>query len=169
MYATFETNRLNVSPLTTLDADFMADLVNSEGWLRFIGDRNVHNAMQALAYVQKVLDKPLCFYNVIRLKDQGTSIGIVSFIKRDTQKHYDIGFALLPKYEGKGYIFEATSKYLDLISKTGVHEEIVAITMKDNLKSISLLEKLGLRFVKDYNENAEDMQLYSIKLSGVPF
>lgn len=164
MYLTFETSRLTVNPLTLADSDFIAELVNSEGWLKFIGDRNVHNEAQAVQYIQKILDKPFCFYNVIRLKEKDTPIGIISFIKRDTQKYYDIGFAVLPKYEGKGYGFEAASKYLELINNTGQYEEVIAITLRNNSKSISLLEKLGLRFVKDYWENGEELNLYSIKL-----
>lgn len=146
------------------DRDFMAALVNSEGWIKFIGDRNVHNEVQAAAYVQKILDKPLCFYNVIRLKESGASIGIISFMKRDTQKHYDIGFALLPQYHGKGYSFEATKTYLDLIIDTSQHEEIIAITLRENSKSISLLKKLGLKWMEDFREEDQDLSLYSLKV-----
>jgi len=164
MYISFETERLRVSPLSMNDRDFMAALVNSEGWIKFIGDRNVHNEEQAAAYVQKILDKPLCFYNVIRLKEGGTPVGIISFIKRDTQRHYDIGFALLPEYHGKGYSFEATKKYLDLIIGTNQHEEIIAITLRENNKSISLLKKLGLKWMEDFMEENQELSLYSLKL-----
>jgi ribosomal-protein-alanine N-acetyltransferase len=165
MDANFETKRLNVSPLTTNDIDFIAELVNSDGWLKYIGDRNVHNRAQALEYIQKILVRPFCFYNVIRLKEKGAPIGIISFIKRESQKYYDIGFALLPNHEGKGYILEAASKYLELIARTNQHEKIIAITLRDNTKSISLLEKLGLTFVEDYRENGEELRIFSMWLN----
>jgi len=164
MYISFETDRLTVSPLSMNDRDFIAALVNSEGWIKFIGDRNVHNEAQAAVYVQKILDKPLCFYNVIRLKESGASIGIISFMKRDTQKYYDIGFALLPEYHGKGYSFEATKTYLDRVIGTNQHEEIIAITLRENSKSISLLKKLGLKLKKDFTEEDQYLSLYYLKI-----
>ena len=36
-----ETERLNIRPLILQDAAFMLELLNSKGWIQFIGDRNV--------------------------------------------------------------------------------------------------------------------------------
>lgn len=166
MYANFTTERLSVSPITGGDTAFIKTIVNSPGWLQFIGDRNIHTEADALAYIQKITDSKAYFYNVVRLKDSEIPIGILSFIKRENQRYYDIGFALLPQYEGKGYVFEAASKYLELIIQAGKHEGVIAITQKDNVRSIALLNRLGLKLVKSYQDENPDLRLYALNLGN---
>lgn len=37
----YETERLILKPITLEDSDFVYELLNSEKWLKYIGDRNV--------------------------------------------------------------------------------------------------------------------------------
>jgi RimJ/RimL family protein N-acetyltransferase len=113
MYVHLETERLSLRPLNLEDSEFIVRLLNTEGWLSFIGDRNVRNPQDAKGYIEKILSNPKYFYNVIELKEAGHPIGIVTFLERDNQKYPDIGFALLPEYEKKGYAFEACERYLN--------------------------------------------------------
>ena len=69
-------------------------------------------------------------------------------IKRDTLDNIDIGFALLPVYEGKGYGYEAASIILKHAKNVLRIKRIVAITTKTNINSITLLKKLDLKFEK---------------------
>ena len=41
MKITYSTERLSLERLSDNDADFILELVNTAGWLKFIGDRNV--------------------------------------------------------------------------------------------------------------------------------
>ena len=75
----------------------------------------------------------------------------------------DIGFAMLPEYEGKGYAYEASKKYLEEILKIKNYNNILAITRFDNQKSIRLLEKLGLYFKEQYENNDELILIYSLE------
>ena len=85
---------------------------------------------------------------LIKLKGTNTSIGLCGLIKRDYMEDVDIGYAFLPEYFGKGYAYEAAKAALDL-AKTEYHlKRVVAITSKDNDRSIVLLEKLGMHFEK---------------------
>jgi RimJ/RimL family protein N-acetyltransferase len=43
-----ETERLLLRPFNTDDAPFILELVNSPGWLQFIGDRNIHSIEDAV-------------------------------------------------------------------------------------------------------------------------
>ena len=43
------TSRLQLNLLTADDHAFMMSLVNTKGWIEFIGDRNVHSKEEALA------------------------------------------------------------------------------------------------------------------------
>ncbi|MEO0066067.1 MAG: hypothetical protein RI983_1393, partial [Bacteroidota bacterium] len=39
MYCELKTSRLNIRPINLVDSKFMLELVNTKGWLKYIGDR----------------------------------------------------------------------------------------------------------------------------------
>lgn len=89
-------------------------------------------------------------------------MGIITFIKRDYLDHYDIGFAFLSKYTGKGYAYEATIAILKDVVKSPTHTHILATTVKGNVSSIKLLEKLGLRFDREITREGDLLAVYSV-------
>ena len=93
MQTEISTLRLILNIITENDDDFMRTLVNTEGWLKFIGDRKVHSKQDAIAYIQRIKNTPNLIYWVVRLKDNHTPVGIISFLKRSYLEHFDIGFA----------------------------------------------------------------------------
>ncbi len=161
MQTSFTTNRLQLGIVKIEDYAFVSALVNTRGWLEFIGDRNVNNKEDAIAYINKILAAPNIYYWVIRVKESGTPVGIISFIKRDYLTFYDIGFALLPEYSGFGYAYEAAKEVLLFANNVAKHHPIVATTLSNNISSIKLLTKLGLHFEKEILVEDETLQLYS--------
>jgi len=143
-----------------MDAEFIIDLVNSDGWLKFIGDRKVSNINDAENYIQKILDNPSYYYSVFELKNSGKAIGIVTFLNRENQNFPDIGFALLPEFEKNGYTIEASKAYLDEIIKSKTYKNIIAITIFNNYKSISLLTKLGFKHEYNYDQDNQFLSLF---------
>jgi RimJ/RimL family protein N-acetyltransferase len=121
----------------------MLRLVNTDGWLRFIGDRNVHSYADAEGYIQKIQDTPNFYYNVVELAQANLPMGVVSFIYRDGYDFPDLGFALLPEYFGQGYAEEAARGYFQYLIQNETLVKILGIVNSDNSRSIRLLEKLG--------------------------
>lgn len=158
MQTEITTQRLILNLITDDDDDFMRTLVNTEGWLKFIGDRNVHSKQDAIAYIQRIKNTPNLFYWVVRLKDNHIPLGIISFLKRHYLEHFDIGFAFLPEYNGCGYAYEAAEKVLSIASGKVEYSTILATTISENTNSIKLLIKLGLYFEKEIE--VEDMKLH---------
>lgn len=158
MQQTITTDRLYLSIVTPDDHAFVRALVNSKGWLEFIGDRNVHSDEDAIAYVNRILATPDIYYWVV--KADGVATGIVSFIKRDYLDHFDIGFAFLPNHSGNGYAYEAAKAVLDMVSEDPLHHTVLATTMPENLPSIKLLSKLGLHFDKEIENGGKPLLLY---------
>ena len=155
------TERLNLNLLTLDDCDFVKKLVNTDGWIEFIGDRYVHTNDDAIAYINKILNTENLFYWVVRLKDNNTPVGIISFIKRSYLQNFDIGFAFLPEYFGNGYAYEAAKEVLSLVSKTAAYYPVLATTIPGNTNSIKLLTKLGLHFEKEMEVEDEILHIYS--------
>src|SRR5215217_4875843 len=104
-----KTERLLIKPLTLTDDNFILELLNTEGWIRFIGNRNINTPLEARDYIQKILENENIKYWVVKLKDNQYAIGIVTYIKRDYLEHHDIGFAFLPNFAKNGYAYEATN------------------------------------------------------------
>ncbi|WP_445382997.1 GNAT family N-acetyltransferase [Robiginitalea sp. IMCC43444] len=168
MYINFETKRLKLRPITLEDADFIIDLLNSKGWLAFIGDRNVSNKKDAENYIQRILDNKEFYYNIFELKTSRKAIGIITFLKREDEIFPDIGFALLPEFEKKGYAFEASKSYLERIKSLNRYDNIIAITLPDNIKSINLLHKLGLQYTGNYKKGETILSYYSLNNKNYP-
>jgi len=145
-----ETERLNLRRLRLDDASFILGLLNQPSWLRFIGDKGVHNLDDARHYLEQ---GPMASYQrhgfglyLSTLKPGATPIGLCGLIKRDSLPDVDIGFAFLPEFCGQGYAFEAASAVLHHARHGFALRRVLAITSPDNLHSIRLLEKLGLHF-----------------------
>jgi [ribosomal protein S5]-alanine N-acetyltransferase len=161
MLTHLDTTRLSLQPLALNDAAFVFELVNTQGWLQFIGNRNVTNLDESRHYIQKIMDNPNIQYWVVRLNAQNATIGIVTFIKRDYLEYHDIGFAFLPQYGKNGYAYEATLAVLNELKKEKAHSQILATTIKDNVRSIQLLEKLGFQFEKIIHRDDIELCLYA--------
>ena len=141
------TERLILQEATLKDAPFILELVNSPNWLAYIGDRGIKTLADAKKYIQESLigsyrQNGFGLYKVA-LKANGAPIGICGFLKRDYLDHPDIGFATLPKYEGKGYTYEVASATMEYGTQQLNLRTILAITTAANTKSKNLLAKLG--------------------------
>jgi RimJ/RimL family protein N-acetyltransferase len=159
----FETERLVIRPIEIGDASFMLQLLNTEGWIKFIGDRKVHSIEEASVYIQKFVTNPNFHYHTIYLKSNATPIGVLSFLKRDEYEFPDLGFALLPDFERSGFAYEAASAYLNHFKSNSEIKQIIGITKEINIKSIQLLEKLGFSFYSESQKEA--LSIFMLNLS----
>jgi len=165
MQTAYKTERLFLRELTVVDANFIFELVNTAGWIKFIGDRNIKTSEDADNYIQKIITNPNISYRVVTLQDDQTPIGVVTFIKRDYLEHHDIGFAFLPAYNKQGYAFEATKEVLNDLLNQQKHSTILATTIPVNISSIQLLTKLGFSFNKEITYEGELLQVFATNKS----
>ncbi|WP_080240406.1 GNAT family N-acetyltransferase [Spirosoma rigui] len=145
-----QTDRLNLCLLTTQDAPFILELLNSPGWLEYIGDRGVRTLDDAEQYILK---GPVASYAelgfglyLVRLREDDVPIGLCGFLKRGTLACIDIGFAFMPAFTRQGYAFEAASAVMKHARTTLGIDRIMAITLPGNRNSIQLLKRLGMQF-----------------------
>ena len=82
---------------------------------------------------------------VIVLKSTNEVIGTVHVFPDDSRavESKEIGYAISPKHQRKGYAFEALSALLDLLQNELLLDMVVAGVLPENIPSIKLLEKLG--------------------------
>jgi [ribosomal protein S5]-alanine N-acetyltransferase len=163
MQSTITTERLTLNVLAVDDFEFIEAIVNTKGWIEFIGDRNVHSKEDAIAYIQKVKATQNLTYWVASITAINKPIGIISFIKRTYLDHFDIGFAFLPEFNGQGYAYEAAKEVLAIAETYPEYHPVLATTIPHNINSIKLLTKLGLHFDKEIEVDNIKLCVYSNK------
>ena len=101
---------------------------------------------------------------VMVLRKSDNPIGLCGLLQRDYLENPDLGFAVLPNYQGKGYVTEASSMVIDHAFNHLGLEQIHGITLEDNERSRKLLLNLGFKFDRKINPKSEDHELllYSI-------
>ncbi|MFM6953571.1 MAG: GNAT family N-acetyltransferase [Sphingobacteriaceae bacterium] len=160
-----ETDRLILRPFSLADAPFIMELVNTPGWLAFIGDRNVHSVGDAENYLQNgplkgYADTGLGYWTVSRKEDLSKPIGSCGLMKRDTLQDIDIGYALIPEFEGLGYATEAAQAVLSFAFETKKVPRVVAISTTDNVRSAKVLQKIGMKIEGTVRFSADDDELF---------
>ncbi len=163
MEIVIETERLILRKFTVDDAPFMFALLNTPSWLRFIGDRNVHNVEEAKqfllnGYLKSYETHGFGFYITVEKSTQNP-IGMCGLVKRNTLEDVDIGFAFMPDFVGKGYGYEAASATLNYAENILKLAKVIAIVDPENVVSIALIKKIGLHFEKMVRLSANDIEL----------
>ncbi len=159
-----ETERLVLREFTLTDAPFILTLVNSPKWLQYIGDRGIKSIPDAENYLQ---NGPIKSYAnngfglyLAKLKDTDAPIGMCGLIKREYLENVDIGYALLPEYEGKGYAYESALATVQYASKKLTASKLAAITDPENERSVKLLEKMGFVFKETITFDNNELLLF---------
>jgi RimJ/RimL family protein N-acetyltransferase len=168
-YVSFETDRLWMTPTSREDAAFIYELMNTPKWFQFIGDRKLHTTKDAEEYINVKMRgqlKKLGFsvYTLTRKLDLA-KIGICCLIDRKELEGIDLGYALLPNYEGAGYAFEAAKKMIAAGFEEFGLTKLYAITKPENRTSQKLLQKLGFSCIGDIQLDDEKLsdRLFELK------
>ena len=160
-----ETERLLLREVEPGDADFILDLLNQPSFKQYIGDRGVRTTEQAREYIvtrfTNSYEENGFGLNLVELRKDGTPIGVCGFVKRRELDDPDIGFALLPQFEKRGYAFEAADAVMRYGRETLGLLRVLAITTLDNESSGRLLEKIGLSFKQEIVLGDETLKLFS--------
>ena len=110
-HKSFQSERLIIRPTLEEDADLIFQLMNSPKFIKYIGDRQLYSVEDAEKYIQdKMLPQLYSHgysnYSLINKKNSA-KIGICGLYDREGLDGIDIGFGILPEFEGLGYAFES--------------------------------------------------------------
>lgn len=164
-----ETDRLKLRLPTEGDAVFIQSLYNTEGFLRFVGDKHIRSRGDAVEYIRNNMlvmreAKSVCLL-VVESKSDSKQLGVCGLIKRDELDAYDIGYGFMPDSFGQGYGLEAGQAVVEYARQRSDIEELVAITSSDNEASKSLLNRLGFTYVKVQGQISDKIDLLLYQLS----
>ena len=161
-----ETDRLRLRELNAGDAAFILELLNQPSWLRFIGNKTVHDLEGARGYIERT-QKSYAANGfglwMVEKRADGTPLGLCGLLKRDTLEDVDIGFALREDHQRCGYGMESSRAVMALARSRFGLERVVAIVSKENEPSAALLERLGFTFERmiPWAATGEELRLFA--------
>jgi [ribosomal protein S5]-alanine N-acetyltransferase len=148
------TNRLVLRPLLPTDADAIFNIRSNEDVNRYINRRAAETIEDAHAFIKMIEEKAATtevFYRVICIENQ--IAGTICLFNQDNEiKQVEIGFELLPEFQGKGIMHEAVSYLKHYCFNEMKMDSVVAVVVSENLPSRKLLEKTG--FIEDLRKPA---------------
>ncbi len=101
-------------------------------------------------------DRTLSPWAVV-VRDGGVVVGFCGFFVRPV-KGITMGYAIAPRYRGRGYATEAAAAVLDWAQAHGV--DVYASIRPPNPASARVLEKIGMRLVDSYCDEDGRRDIY---------
>jgi RimJ/RimL family protein N-acetyltransferase len=145
-----ETQRLRIRHFTKQDSEFIIHLLNEPAFITNINDKQVRSIEDAIKYLT---DGPMASYKkfgfglyLVELKATSSPIGMCGLLKRDALDDVELGYSFLKQYWSMGYAQESALAVLRSAKNDFGLSRVIAITKVDNLRSSSLLEKIGFNF-----------------------
>lgn len=120
---------------------------------------SMQDAYDHISTIKKLEREAKCIYWVIASKDHDTYLGSITLWNfNSTLTEADLGYEMLPEYQGLGYTQEALDAVLGFTKGHPTLQKIYGITHVQNVKSISILKKYN--FILEALE--EDRVTYSL-------
>jgi RimJ/RimL family protein N-acetyltransferase len=167
------TERLRLRRLSTDDAHLMLAIWNDADFVRYVTDRGIRTLAEAREVMRDGVLRLYVEYGygpyAMDLKDGGATIGICGLFRRDDLEDPDIGFALLPAFRRRGYVYEAARSVVSYARDSLGLSRLKAIVAPDNAASVAVIRKLGLEFEKMHRKPGDegDVAVYGITLRRV--
>lgn len=163
------TNRLILRELIPADAPGMFEL-DADKDVHLYLDKpisSIEEARESIRFIrQQYRENGIGRWAVIE-KESNRFIGwaglkLVKEVTNHQVNYYDLGYRFIKKYWGKGYATEAAIASLDYGFNTLKAGNIFAMTDVNNLASVRVLEKAGLKFVTTFEDNGEPANWFQI-------
>lgn len=150
--------------LTTEDASDFYNLNLDEEVLKYTGEKPFVNLQASIDFLTNYDQYEK--YEVGRLavivKETGKFIGWCGLKYSQDKNEYDIGFRFYKDYWNKGFATETAKKCLDFgFTELGI-EKIIGRAMKENIASIKVLEKTGMKFKENFDFEGQEGVIYEL-------
>ncbi len=164
-FPTLSTERLLLRQMNNQDKNKIFLLRSDARVLQFINITKAETIADAEVFIEKIntyiVNNESILWGIC-LKGSSELIGTICFwniLKEDLIA--EIGYALLPAFQGKGIMQEAIEKVIEYGLVSMKLKSIVADLTPANIKSIKLLERNG--FIYTGKSKEEDMVIYTLR------
>ncbi len=163
MKTILQTPRLLLRELSVDDAEDFYELNQNPNVVKYTGDAPFESVSAAEDFLKNYNDYKRNGYGrwAVIEKDSGEFLGWCG-LKFDG-KETDIGFRFFEKHWNKGYATESAKACLEYGFTELNLNEIVGRAMKENIGSVKVLEKIGMKFIKEMEFELHPGVLYRIR------
>jgi [ribosomal protein S5]-alanine N-acetyltransferase len=148
-FPTLTTQRLTLRQPLESDVQEIFLLRSNTTVNKYLDREPTETVEEALSFIRKVNDNfknNAGVYWAITTTDNEKLVGTICLFNfSDQDKKCEIGYELLPNYQGQGIMNEALEKIIAFTFHTLGFETIDAFTHKDNQSSTKLLQKFNFR------------------------
>jgi ribosomal-protein-alanine N-acetyltransferase len=166
MEVILETDRLLLRKYAEEDAEAFFELNSDPRVLRFVPDAPLVNVEQAR---QILVDHPIADYQkhgfgrcACILKSTGQQIGFAGLKYLEELGEVDVAYRLLPSCWGRGLATEAALASVRYGFAELRLKRIIGLAMPENVASIRVLEKAGLRYLEEVSFWGHRFSKYAI-------
>jgi [ribosomal protein S5]-alanine N-acetyltransferase len=168
-FIVLQTPRLILRRITEVDALLILELNRSPDVLKYLHEPELKDEADALRVIRDIILPQYSLYNLGRwamiLKESNSFIGWCGLKYRPELEEIDLGYRLMRQYWGNGYATEAatyTLRYgLDVLNL----ETITGRAHIENTASWTVLEKIGMQYIKDEIVDDCPVKTYAISKS----
>ena len=162
---TIEAGRVNLRPFTVDDLDALALICGDPDVMRYIGTGRPLSREETRARLNAVIKHQNKHgFGVWAAVDRsnGTLMGYCGLQFLDNTPEVEVGYRLAKRFWGMGFASEAAKASLRYGFEGLNLDRIVAVVQPANIASQHVLEKIGLRYVKDARFYNSDVKYYAI-------
>ena len=147
------------------DAMFLYSLNSNPEVIRYTGDESFFNMSAAQNFLRDYdhYDKHGFGRWAVVLKKDQRFIGFCGLRKDEKTGDVDLGFRFFADYWSQGYATEASHAALHIGFREFGLETIIGRCLRENLASISVLQKLGMQFCEVREESELLWLIYSLE------
>lgn len=164
------TERLTLRQPTTDDQRDIFALRSDPEVNKYLGRQPSKTIEDAINFINKINDnfeKNSSIYWVITRTNTKEFVGTICLYDFSKENNScEIGYELLPKFQGQGIMKEATEKIIEYAFQTMQLQKIVAVTHKDNQNSSKLLEKFDFKKSMEPDIENADLNIYTLTNSN---
>jgi len=152
----FTSKRLGLRNWESSDIDLLFAINNNDHVMKFFPSKpNRDETKKFIERMQNMYKKEqFCYFAVDLLKTK-EFIGFIGLCKQtykaDFNPSIDIGWRLHPNFWYKGYATEGAKACLEYAFHQLNINKIIAVAPKINIPSITVMKKIGLQKVKEFN------------------
>jgi ribosomal-protein-alanine N-acetyltransferase len=143
-----ETERLTLRAVEPGDLDAWAEFMADPDAVRFVHFPKPHDRELSERLLTRTIERAdgaKAMYTVI-LRETAETVGFVGYSPRELEwgHELELGWLLLPRFHGHGYATEAAH-----VIRSLVPERVISLIRTENLASINVARKLGMRVERD--------------------
>jgi ribosomal-protein-alanine N-acetyltransferase len=160
-----QTSRLYLREFSTLDASHFYELNLDQEVIKYTGDV----AFQSIEEAKKFLENYDHYHKfkfgrwAVIDKSNEEFVGWCGLKYSPEKDEVDLGFRFFQKHWNKGFASEAAQACLNYGFNDLNLKQIVGRAMKANLASFRVLEKVGMRYLKDFDFDGSEGVIYKIE------